>query len=585
MTRKFFHNYILYTLLLILFHPVSLDAQKKISLNIIKNDSSEFNIKKIHVDKTYPTNEGASMAVNNILANLHSQGYLSARIDSTFSDSLNYKAYISTGKKYYYVTLKKGNLDRYLINVINFKEHNFSGKPFKYEQIVRMSEELLQYCENNGYPFASFQLDSITIFENKVDASINFQKNNKITIDSIIIKGNSKLAKSYLKNYLGIKEGNLYDESLIVNISPKLHDLAFINEIKPSEVMFTEKNAKIFLYIDKKKVSRFYGVIGILPNNQVSGKILINGELKLTLLSAFNRGELIDLNWRSISKGTQDLKVNLAYPYLFSTPLGINYKFALYKQDTTYLTLNHNIGLQYFFRGNTYIKAYADIYSSDLLNVKGLEAITVLPDYADISSSLYGIEFLKEQYDYRLNPLKGYRINTSFAAGTKKIKKNSSINSFVYDSIQLKTSQFKISLNGSIFIPLFKKTTLLIGSDNGYIINKQIFENELFRLGGLNSLRGFDEESISASYYNTLILEIRYLFERNSFVAIFGNAAYYEKNTHNNFTHDIPYGFGAGVAFDTKIGIFTLYYALGSQFGQPIAFKQSKIHFGFANTF
>jgi len=563
----------------------SAGAQKNVRLNVVCSNEANKIIKKSHVAKYYNSKEDAVSGARELLYNLYGQGYLTANIDSIKADSLKINVFLYVGEKYTYQSLRKGNLDKYLANEINFKESNFDGKHFDYNDLLKTSEKLLSYCENNGYPFAEFKLDSVKVSGDKIDAAICFNKNNKITVDSIILKGNSKLARGYLYNYLSVKPGNIYNESLISRIDKKLRDLPFVNVVKPCEILFTENNAKVFLYLDKKKASSFYGIIGVLPNNQTTGKILINGELKLTLLNSFGRGELIDLNWRSISKGTQDLKIALSYPFLFATPFGINYKFTLFKQDTTYITLNHNIGIQYYFSGNNFLKVFAEIYSSDLLSGSGLETLTVLPDYADISSNLFGIEASRENFDYRLNPRKGYLLHFSGAGGIKKIKKNSSINSALYDSIRLKSSQFKFLINGKLFVPLFRKMTILFNSDNGYVINNTIFENELFKLGGLNSLRGFDEESIRVSYFNLLSCEFRYLFERNSFAALFFNAAYYEKNTYNSFVHDIPYGFGAGVSFDSKIGMFSIYYALGSQFGQPVLFKQSKIHFGYTNNF
>ncbi|HNW69723.1 MAG TPA: BamA/TamA family outer membrane protein [Bacteroidales bacterium] len=585
MLNSFFRYSACLFLFIGIFFPYQSYAQKKINLNIVAGDSSGKIIKKSHVKKLYDTKDEAVSGAKDLLLYLYTQGFLAARIDSVSGDSLNVNAYFNTGKKYTFLSLRKGNLDKYLTSEINFKERNFSDKLFNYNNLLRISEKLLEYCEDNGYPFAEFKLDSIQITENKIDAAINFQRNNKITIDSLVLKGSSKLAKGYLYSYLSVRPGNLYNESLITKINEKLRDLPFVTVIKPMEILFTEDKAKIFLYLDKKKASSFYGIIGVLPDNRTTGKLLINGELKLSLLNSFGRGELIDLNWRSISKGTQDLKLTLAYPYLFSTPFGINYKFILYKQDTSYLTLDHNIGLQYYFSGNNTLKVFADIYKSDLLSVSGLETATVLPDYADVSVNLFGLEFLREKYDYRLNPRKGYLISTSFAGGLKKIRKNSSVNSVLYDSIRLKSSQYKFLINGRLFVPLFKKMTILFSTENGYLVNSTVFENELFRLGGLNSLRGFDEESIRASYYNLFTFEFRYLFERNSFFAVFANTAYYEKRTNKTFVHDVPYGFGAGISFDTKIGMFSIYYALGSQFGQPIAFKQSKIHFGYVNRF
>lgn len=585
MPKAFLRYGFLLLLLSALCGNYALQAQKNYTLTIVSSDSSAKVLKTSHTAKSFNTKEDAADAVKELIASLFMQGFLEANIDSMSSDSARLTVYVTPGKKYSYRTLRQGNLDKNLRNEVNFKEQYFAGKPFRYETVIKISDKLLEYAENNGYPFAEFRLDSITVGDGTIDASINFQRNNKVLIDSVIVKGSAKMAKGYLYSYLSVKPGNLYNESLIRKVDQKLKDLPFVNVSKPMEILFTEDKARIYVYPDKKKASTFYGILGVLPSSPTTGKLMINGELKLSLLNSFGRGELIDLNWRSISKGTQDLKINLAYPYLFSTPFGINYKFILYKQDTSYLTLTHTIGLQYYFSGNNYIKVFADIYKSDLLNVAGLETATVLLDYADVSANLFGLEFTRETYDYRANPRKGYLAHFSFAGGQKKIRENSSVNSALYDSLKLKSSQYRFIVNGRLFVPLFRKMTLLFATENGYLINSSIFENELFKLGGLNSLRGFDEESLRASYFNILAAEYRFLFERNSFVALFVNAAYYEKNTRNAFVHDIPYGFGAGVSFDTKIGMFSLYYALGSQFGQAIAFKQSKIHFGYNASF
>jgi hypothetical protein len=44
-------------------------------------------------------------------------------------------------------------------------------------------------------------------------------------------------------------------------------------------------------------------------------------------------------------------------------------------------------------------------------------------------------------------------------------------------------------------------------------------------------------------------------------------------------------GFGAGLTFETKAGIFGLSYAVGKQNSNPLDFRSSKIHFGYVNIF
>ena len=101
----------------------------------------------------------------------------------------------------------------------------------------------------------------------------------------------------------------------------------------------------------------------------------------------------------------------------------------------------------------------------------------------------------------------------------------------------------------------------------------------------MRTLRGFDEESINASLFGIATFEYRFLLERNSNLYLFGDYAYYERNVLNAHFSDRPIGFGAGIRFQTKPGIFSINYALGSQQGNPVLLKSAKIHFGFVNYF
>ena len=66
---------------------------------------------------------------------------------------------------------------------------------------------------------------------------------------------------------------------------------------------------------------------------------------------------------------------------------------------------------------------------------------------------------------------------------------------------------------------------------------------------------------------------------------MFVDGAYYESDAVENFVADRPYSFGAGMSFETKAGIFSINYAVGKQFDNPILFSAAKVHFGFINFF
>lgn len=571
--------YILY----ILFFCFSAKAQTEYSLLVkcIDNPACE----KISYQKSFTSKQTREIELQKILLGQFEKGFISASFDSLVSDSLIMTAFLHLGSQYKWTNLKKGNVSEDMLRHIGYSAYQFKDKSFNYRNVSKLCEKILSYYENNGYPFATIKLDSNQILENHFSASLHVEKNNPIEIDSILIKGNAKLSRRYLYNYLSIRPKQLYDESKISKINQRLAELPFIKINKPFQLAFRPKSTSIYIYADKKKASSFDGILGVLPNSQTTGKLMLTGEARFKLLNSFGRAELLDFNWRKIQQSSQDLKFNFVYPFLFSTPFGIDFKFSLYKQDSSYINLSRDFGIQYIFSGNNYLKCFVDNRSSNLISTFGMESITVLPPWADISCVLYGLETRYEKLDYRMNPRKGFVFLINGAAGNKIIKKNSKTNPTVYDSLKLKSSQYKYTADADFYIPLFTKTTIKLGTKNGALINDQLFENELYRIGGMSTLRGFDEESIYASLYSIITVEYRFLFERNSYLNLFWNGAYYENKSMNKHIIDRPYGFGAGISFETKPGIFSISYALGKQFDNPVYFKQAKIHFGIVSYF
>ena len=560
-------------------------AQHLYKLNI-KETSSNADLSKLSYKKEFTDSIERKKELQNYLYQLYDKGYLAATFDSIKKiDSISIVGYINTGKAYKFVLASKGNVDEILIDQFIGRKIFYDKKPVNYTKLIELNKNIIEYYENNGYPFASIKLDSIKINSDTISTSLNLKKNKKCLIDSIIIKGDAKITVTYLSNYLGIKQGAIYNEQQIKKISSRLKEISFLKEIKPYNVIFSPKYTKLALYLQKNKSSQFDGIVGLKQNDKNPNKYDLTGQLYLKLINSFGRGELVDLNWQSVQPLTQDLKMNFVYPYIFITPLGFDVKFAIYKKDSIYINLNENIGLQYLFTGRDYIKVFLDNKKSSLISTYGMESTTVLPSFADVSSSIYGLEFFREHLDFRYNPRRGHLIKITVGAGTKTIKKNNSVNPIVYENLKLNSSQYNLQSQFDFYFPIKKRSVIKLGSQSAWIINDNLFQNELFRIGGLKTLRGFDEESIYASKFSILATEYRFLFEQKSYLFTFINAAYYENYSINKQIHDTPFGFGAGISFETKAGIFSISYGLGKQFNNPINFRSAKISFGIINNF
>jgi outer membrane protein assembly factor BamA len=571
-----------FILLIILFSFTQLFAQK-IELKLVFNDTIIKPTKIITYNKFINQIE-LKTELSAIINQLNSQAYLTSTIDSIVIDTTFYKAYLHLGKQYKWTYLTTTNIDEEVLSKIGFRDKLFMNRPFNNRQLYSFYEKIITHYENNGFPFASLKIDSLGIFNNMISANLNLSKNKFCLVDSVKIVGTATISDRYIQNYIRIKDGDYYNETIIKNISNRIKELPFVEEQQPFKVTFTENKNELLLNLKKKKASRFNGILGVQTDNN-TGEIRFTGDVKLNLVNSFKKGEEIDFNWRSIQKNTQDLKAKFSYPFLFNTPFGLDYNFKLYKKDTTFIDVFNKIGVRYILKGNNYMSVFFQNKSSSLLSTSGFGTLTVLPNFADISTQLYGINFYYSKLDYRLNPRKGYEIDTEGAIGSKNIKKNNALNESLYDDIKLKSNLYNLNLNASIYFPIKNRSVIKLGTQNGLTYNDNLFENELLRIGGLFTLRGFDEESIYTSAFTVQTIEYRFILEQNSYLYLFADGAYYENRKINSNISDRPFGFGAGMSFETKAGIFSISYALGKQFDNPILFKNAKVHFGFVNYF
>lgn len=553
-------------------------------LRIVNTDSQTV-FKKTTYTKQYATKSLLDKALNTVYVSLINQGYISASIDSVLSDSLKYyTAYLVIGSKYKWTQLYYNPSNIAIINKLGYGERFFVNRPFKNQELKTFLDKIITYYENHGYPFASVKLDSVSVINETVSAKLVIEKNKLFKLDSLIQEGNGVVSNRFLFRYLGIKNGMLYNEATFKSTSKKLRQLPFVTETKTPYLQLTEKTNKLFLFLDKKNASQFDGIVGLQPNEK--GKTIFTGDLKIKLVNnLFKSGETIDLNWRRLQSQTQDLKINIIYPYIAGLPIGVDYGLKLYKKDTTFIDISNGVGLNYYFNGLNHFKVFYKQRNANLISTAGLEKSTVLPEYADVVTKAYGLGFVYEKLNYKFNPRRGFSFTTTGSVGNRQIKRNPKISDLAYQKISLKTSQYQTEATLAGYINVYKNNVIKLSTQFGSVFGNTLYRNELFRFGGLKTLRGFDEESIYASTYVIPTVEYRFLFEQNSNLFLFAETAWYENASNGRYLNDLPIGIGAGINFETKAGIFNLSYALGKQYNNSFDLRIGKIHAGLTALF
>jgi hypothetical protein len=534
-----------------------------------------------------------------LLIELARLSYLNANINSiNFKDSVC-AIDIHLGASFKWIKLSKGNVSSDVLTASGFRENQFYNTTFHYTAYVQRIEKMLQYLEQNGYPFAQLKLDSILVDSQSIAAQLQLDKGDLITFDTVEIIGDANVKSWFIGKYLGIKKSGLYNESLLKAADSRLSQLPFLQTQRPTTVYFVGNIAKPVVYATNRKSSSVDGLIGFAPSSDNnSNKLLLTGEANLKLQNLFGSGKSFDLSFKSFLSGSQELKTKIVWPYILKSNVGVEYELNLLKFDSTFLDVKNDFGIQYRLIGNDYVKVFYSIQTTSLITVdtNEIKLTQSLPQANDLKNNSYGLGTKITRYDYFFNPRKGYSIESTAAIGFKNILKNPTIQDIkfaqadgslksIYDTMQLSSVQYRFYFKGDVFIPITQRFVSRIEAHAGHIETQSLFISELFRIGGLKTLKGFDEQAIFANSYGIITTEIRYLLQQNSNVMLFWNGAWYENAVRQPVITDTPYGFGAGLNFETGAGIFSLYYAVGKQFNNPIELNKAKIHFGFVNYF
>ena len=527
----------------------------------------------------------------------HLNGYLETNLDSIAWINKKVTPYFHFGSKYK-VIYKYNHYDS-LQTIKN--ELDFQNTVLDSQQLINKIRVVLNGLENNGYPFATFKIDSIIQIQEKLEINYSFNKEQYFVYDSLHKDGDVQVKKKFIEAVTGMKEGKPYNEKEFLKAQSRLNQLPFLySERAPIMAFMTGGKARPYYVLNKRKSDQVNALIGLAPSiGNSKQNIVFTGEFLLKLNHLFQSGKQFSLNWRSFQARSQDLKSHVNLPYLFNRPIGVNAAIELIKFDTIFTTFQRQLGFQYFTSGLNGLSFFYQVHSTNLNTIDTVQIRNTkeFPVTNAVLNKQYGVAFNFNFLDQIFNPRKGWLLEGSLSAGRKEILKETNIekikfndgNQFytLYDSNQLVFNQYRIKIQSDFYIPIFRKSTIKLGVKAEHIIAPTIYFNETIRTGGINSLKGFNEQSIFATNFNLLELEYRYILGQNSFLRAFWNGAYYEDRTitQKQLITDTPWGFGVGANIETKAGILNIIYALGKEKNNNFDFRTGKIHFGISSYF
>jgi hypothetical protein len=443
----------------------------------------------------------------------------------------------------------------------------------QYADVENFLQQNTIKLEKEGYSLAKVKLTNIRKKGNTLFTELQFESENRRQLNAIVIKHSedsqqNNFPKGHLTQISRRYKNKVFNQDIVSKINSEFEKFGFVNQIKYPEVLFTEDSTKVYVYLQKRKSNTFDGFIGF--SNNENKKLTLNGYLDLSLQNTLHVGEQFSLYWKTDGNGQRTFKTSLELPYLFTSPIGLKGELNIFKQDSTFQNTKTAIDISYFVNYDTRIYlGYQSTVSSDIQNAGS----SMISDY---TNSFVTANLDYSYYDYT---------NSLFLKQSTLLLKTGSGNREMQNQAEnsKKNKQFFLELQAILTFNLNSKNNVNIKTQNYYLHSSNYFTNELYRFGGINSIRGFIENSLTANFMSSILTEYRYVISPSLYFHTIldycrqeGPAAIATGDKKNNLL-----GIGIGLGAQTKAGLLKISMANGSSRNEKIKFSNTIIHLSF----
>ncbi|WP_090122254.1 POTRA domain-containing protein [Lutibacter oricola] len=534
---------ILHLIILLIYVNNSFSQKKEL---VVYSNDTLFNTipyKKFHNTKKSVSNE-IKIFTDQLLLN----GYINYQQTTIDNDSiikLNFK--LNEKIDSLKIHFETSNLPEFILKKAQNKTH-ITIPIVKTDEILN---QILDYYVSNGYSFTTVNLKNTLINNGLIESNLKINFNKERNINNITIEGYDEFPKKKLLKILQLNNKTTFNKEKLKIINNKLTNLNFATTIKKPQVLFTKDSTELYLYLRKKSSSKIDGLIGF--SNEDGKKIKVNGFLNLELNNTFNKNEEIKIKWLSNSN-TSTLNLNYFTPYIFGSNFNLGGSFEIIRKDSTYTNTLSQFKLGYNLSRNIEVSSIILFNKSNITNNNNIF------NFENFNKKLYGISLsFNNHKQTHITNTNSPNIKSNFLTGNNEISNT-------------KSSQLKYNFYISYLFSINSKNFIFLKSQNEYLNSKSPIENDRFRIGGFNTIRGFNEESILTYKYSTNTIEHHYLTTSFNYLYTFIDIAFIQKPESNSFL-----GLGIGYNIKNKNSIFNIGYALGKSKHSQLKLQNSKL--------
>ena len=525
-------------------------GQKNELILVTKDTIQNRIVSEIYHTKKHLQKKDALDEIDRILQQVKKRGFFTARIDSISKTDKELITYLDLGKKINEIIIvtKKDNTNGIIdsgIDSIKIKTREFSD----------LTNQLLEQIDRKGNSFSEITYVNPLLKNDTLLLEMKISNSSSRKIDKVITRGYEDFPKKFITKYFLIDKNTVFSKQKLNQVSALSNKLDFIKEKKAPEVLFKKDSTHLYLFLDKIGTSSFDGLVNFSSKENGKG-LLLNGNLDLKLNNTFNTGEKFEIIWNKVSDEKTDFKINSYVPYILNSKFSTTLEFYLYRQDSSFINTNFELKTDYSINQKSHASIlYSSEKSNYLLDISN-------NDLASYSNYFIGLGYeLKKSSTSNLYKYKN-GLNLNLTIGKRKTD---------IESI----NQLKFHFSAFANVQINNRGYLNIKNESGLLTSKNYLLNELFRIGGANSIRGYNEQSIFTNGYSYSNIEFRYSLDTSSYLYSITDLGGYKENTTNKIKKLL--GIGAGYQFRINNNLVNLGYVISTNSSTNAELNSSRL--------
>ncbi|MEP7320546.1 MAG: hypothetical protein ABI761_01460 [Saprospiraceae bacterium] len=584
----------------ILTFSVISQTSKKLILIAEPSDSSAKLLNSKTLQQTFLSKTDVYKFLQPRIDSMQGLGYLECHINRLEESDSSFIVSLTIGNRYAYTAFNDTGVPEHWLEESGFRKFILNKPRMNPAECLEALKKIVIYLDEKNYPYAQVFLDSTIILAGTLTSRLHVDPGPRILIDTIEWDDKLNVSKALMNRLVGVTTGNYFSNAAMNEMQLQLKNQSYLDVYAPPQVVLYKNKAIIKLFLKDKKISTLDALLGLLPGTEEHPGLKLNGTFNGHFVNQFRQGESFRINFQSLQNNSQSLIMDFSIPYVLNLPFSPFVHFELYKRDSLYLDVKTEAGAEWKWGKHGSFKTTIGTLSSSLLkpDLRHVKITRTLPSALDLNYNYLGTSIQFRKLDSELNPHSGFNGKLSVTGSSRTIKTNPAIVSLqdesdtsfsylsLYNGLLKKGFSFEWGIQISSYKPVNTYSTWFSSIQSGFkSASGGLQLNELYRLGGFQLLRGFDEQSILAKDYLIWINEYRLITGARSYIYVHSDLGTIRAFSTDQYIRNTYWSLGTGIVFDTSLGLFSVSSSAGRKFPDSFDFRSIKLHVGYISYF